>query len=202
MLLETDKVKGNLLEVYRQAFADLKEPISLLELGIDKGGSLLMWQSWFPKSQVVGLDIKAPDEMALHLLGEHGIHIALGCQANTELLTWLCREFGPFDVIIDDCSHRGDLTRTSFWFLFDHLRRGGFYCIEDWGTGYWDCPDYDGRKYEEANHAAGMIGFIKELVDEVGARSITDKRFGIPPERGSKFAYMTIHPGVVIVRKA
>lgn len=201
MLLPTDKTQGNLIDIYRREFADLKEPIVLLELGIDKGGSLLMWRNWFPKSLIVGLDISAPGEKALHLLGEHDIHIALGCQGNTGLLGRLCEEFGPFDVIIDDCSHRGDLTRESFWFLFDHLKRGGLYCIEDWGTGYWDCPPYDGCRREGPGHVAGMVGFIKELVDEVGARSITDERFGIPPERGSRFAYVVVYPGIVVVRK-
>src|SRR5438309_8699047 len=44
-----------------------------------------------------------------------------------------------FDVIIDDCSHIGELTRISFWHLFEHhLKPGGLYVIEDWSTGYWD----------------------------------------------------------------
>jgi len=42
-----------------------------------------------------------------------------------------------FDIIIDDCSHIGEFTAVSFWHLFDrHLKPGGLYVIEDWGTGY------------------------------------------------------------------
>jgi len=35
------------------------------------------------------------------------------------------------------------LTRRSFWHFFQHhLKPGGLYVIEDWGTGYWsDWPD-------------------------------------------------------------
>ena len=53
-----------------------------------------------------------------------------------------------FDIIIDDASHIGELTKTSFWHLFDHhLKPGGLYAIEDWGTGYLD--DFtDGRKFQ------------------------------------------------------
>jgi len=48
-----------------------------------------------------------------------------------------------FDIIIDDASHLGKLTKIAFWHLFEtHLKGGGFYVIEDWGTGYWsDWPD-------------------------------------------------------------
>jgi spermidine synthase len=43
-----------------------------------------------------------------------------------------------FDIIIDDASHFGDLTKIAFWHLFDnHLKPSGLYVIEDWGTGYW-----------------------------------------------------------------
>jgi len=42
-------------------------------------------------------------------------------------------------VIIDDCSHIGELTRISFWHLFtNHLKPGGIYAIEDIGTSYMD----------------------------------------------------------------
>jgi hypothetical protein len=98
-----------------------------------------------------------------------------------------------FDIIIDDASHIGELTRTTFWHLFDHhLKPGGLYAIEDWGTGYLvDFPD--GKKFDPKPpmlsrvrsvlprplsrsvvvptpcHSCGMVGFIKELVDEQGA---------------------------------
>jgi hypothetical protein len=43
-----------------------------------------------------------------------------------------------FDIIIDDASHFGDLTKIAFWHLFDnHLKPSRLYVIEDWGTGYW-----------------------------------------------------------------
>ena len=55
---------------------------------------------------------------------------------------------GGFDIIIDDASHIGELTKTTFWHLFDHhLKPGGLYAIEDWGTGYLD--DFsDGKKIQ------------------------------------------------------
>ena len=69
------------------------------------------------------------------------IRIYEGLQQNRDLLDRIARETAPqgFDIIIDDCSHIGELTRISFWHLFDnHLKPGGIYVIEDWSTGYWD----------------------------------------------------------------
>ena len=58
----------------------------------------------------------------------------------TPLLSVVARKTAPegFDIIIDDASHFGDLTKIAFWHLFDnHLKPSGLYVIEDWGTGYW-----------------------------------------------------------------
>jgi hypothetical protein len=112
-----------------------------------------------------------------------------------------------FDVIIDDASHIGELTKTTFWHLFDrHLKPGGLYAIEDWGTGYLD--DFpDGKRFDPKPstldpfpcHSHGMVGFVKELVDEQGAGSIT---LGRNEEfRLSKFQSLLVTPGVIFVTK-
>ena len=41
-----------------ERFAPLKtEPLRVLEIGIERGGSLLMWRDYFPNAQVFGIDI-------------------------------------------------------------------------------------------------------------------------------------------------
>lgn len=76
------------------------------------------------------------------------------------------------------------------------LRPGGIYVIEDWGTGYW--PHYpDGKKFMlDKNHVStllhkdatpstkrikkfpnfsfGMVGVIKQLIDEIGIDDATN----------------------------
>ncbi|HYX42220.1 MAG TPA: hypothetical protein VE821_11005, partial [Pyrinomonadaceae bacterium] len=173
-------------------------------------------------------------------------------QQDTELLDRIARECAPdgFDVIIDDCSHIGVLARVSFWHLFErHLKPGGFYVIEDWGTGYWD--DWvDGARYQTHppaayNHALyrlvracarlqqhnvirhlppahwlvtkfktmllkrqyhshdiGMVGFVKELIDECGAADITHPEFGRAPQRASKFQHLYVAPSHLFIVKA
>jgi hypothetical protein len=112
-----------------------------------------------------------------------------------------------FDIIIDDASHIGELTKTTFWHLFHHhLKPGGLYAIEDWGTGYFD--DFpDGKRFDPKpsildpfpSHSHGMVGFIKELVDEQCAGSIA---LGRNEEfRLSNFKSLLITEGVVIITK-
>ncbi len=119
-----------------------------------------------------------------------------------------------FDIIIDDAFHIDQLTRTAFWHLFDNHLKGGGYAIEDWGIGYLD--DFaDGRKFDPKAvlperlrrriklpfpcHSCGIIGFVKELVDEQGASSITLGRN--EQIRQSKFERLLVTLGVIFVSK-
>lgn len=219
---DTDKAAHtHYLRNYEEYFSPLLgRDVRLLELGVLNGGSLLLWRDYFERGVIAGLDLNPA-----HIEDPTGrIRLYQGGQQDTALLDRIARECAPegFDVIIDDCSHVGELARVSFWHLFDHhLKPGGLYVIEDWGTGYWDFwPDGvryrprrpDGysplrhrlsraatRLYNSRlgrlpsvakralqfglynSHDYGLVGFVKELVDEVGMGDITHPDFGISP---------------------
>src|SRR6266850_8052102 len=122
-------------EAYLQPLLD--RDIRLLELGVYKGGSLLLWRDYFENGLIIGLDLNL-----VAINDPTGrIKIYQGMQQDRDLLNRIGRETAPqgFDVIIDDCSHIGELTRISFWHLFDnHLKPGGLFVIEDWSASYWD----------------------------------------------------------------
>jgi hypothetical protein len=141
-----------LLRKYEFVFAPLVgQSISLLELGIYKGASLRFWRDYFENATVVGLDCNPP----VKIDDPNGrIHIYQGYQQDTQILDRIVKEQAPdgFDVVIDDCSHIGRVTRISFWHLFqNHLKPGGLYAIEDWGTGYVESWP-DGRRYRPKSH--------------------------------------------------
>lgn len=220
---DTDKSEMLLryYENYLRPLAD--KDIRLLELGVYRGGSLLLWRDYFKNGTVVGVDV-APCQIE-DLTGR--IFLYQGFQQDLEFLDKVGQETAPdgFDIIIDDASHMGELTGISFWHLFDnHLKPGGIYCIEDWRTGYWD--DWvDGKKYrflshqhtflekviarvlrhkrKFPSHLYGMVGLIKQLVDELGMDAITDPthRFAGKPCY-PKFRRMGITPGQVFIVKA
>lgn len=243
---ETDKARSGYLETYQEYFSPLADnKISLLEMGINKGGSLLLWRDYFKNGFIVGLDL-----IPVSVADDSGrIRTYHGEQQNISLLDRIAHESAPegFDIIIDDCSHIGQLSRISFWHLFNnHLKPGGIYIIEDWGTGYWhgwiDGKDYN-PGFKRANflkiminnvldllkpiiyqsftrqladkimalkyyknrfesHDYGMVGFVKQLVDECAMNDISHPQFGNGTGRKSLFRQMLFSHGQVIIVKA
>lgn len=113
---------------------------------------------------------------------------------------------GRFDVIIDDASHVGWLSRASFdYLLFNGLRDGGLYFVEDYGTGYG--PDfYDGAQYKRASYApddrsfpshdAGTVGWVKQLIDEMHLPAVLPREPNHYP-----IASIQYWPSIALVQK-
>ena len=225
---DSDKAaSGGSLEQYDPILEPwLGKRIVLLELGIGSGGSLLLWRDYFPLGTIVGVDTHLPKAFR----PTERIHLYEGSQIDLEFLSRVGNGIAPdgFDIIIDDASHVGELSKTTFWHLFEkHLKSGGLYAIEDWGTGYWDDwpdgkkldPDSHFRTQRQTNpdvetlgqvrralplesHQHGMVGFIKQLVDEQGAHDATKRGPEGMVGRESRFASITIVPSIVFVKKS
>ena len=224
----SDKISNEYLRHYDSMLEPwVDEKLTLLELGILKGGSLLLWRDYFPLATVVGIDTKPTESFQP---GER-IHVFKGSQADPHFLSQVANDIAPegFDIIIDDASHIGVYTKIAFWHLFEHhLKPGGLYVIEDWGCGYWS--DFnDGRsldldsyrlsaskprillgkilrklriKVPLRSHSYGITGFIKQLVDEQAASNATMRKIRGTSERQSRFESMLIKPGLVFIKKA
>jgi hypothetical protein len=225
---DSDKIASGYLERYDQVLQPwVNKKIVLLELGIYKGGSFLLWRDYFPLGTIVGIDMKVPRDFN----PAERIHVFEGNQADPQFLSRVANEIAPagFDIIIDDASHIGELTKIAFWHLFNnHLKPKGLYVIEDWGTGYWD--DWpDGKSLDLGAylmrsgahsplwqkitekfhlktpmrcHSYGMVGFIKQLIDEQGMHDVTRGRLEGKPKRRSKFDNMIITPSIVFIKKS
>jgi SAM-dependent methyltransferase len=183
-----------LMPVYEELLGHLRRrPVKILELGIWGGDSLQMWRDGFPRARIVGVDLKPPD----HDFGPR-VTMLTGDQADADLMHRISHEHAPdgWDVIIDDASHLSIPTARSLKALYrDHLKPGGVYIIEDWGTGYWpfwwdggdlaepisverldhgtEELDFDKRTpIPLPSHDYGMAGLVKRLVDHVIAANI------------------------------
>jgi len=169
------------------------EVTAVLELGVHRGGSLLMWMELFPRAKILGVDylaIAVDDTLPR-------VRVLRADQTDTVSIGGFLKANGieQLDIVIDDCSHLGLATKQSFWFLFEHfLRPGGFYVIEDWGTGYLPAwtdgvapvpPDVSSEGSGIfRSHQHGIPGFVKQLVD------CTDK-----------FEYLVVAPAFVLFKK-
>jgi hypothetical protein len=128
-------------DAYERHLGHLRDrPVTLLEIGIGGyrdplrgGASLRMWKAYFPLARIIALDLH--DKSAL---AEDRITILQGDQGDREFLERMAREHGPFDVIVDDGSHRCAHVIASFEALFPHLAKDGIYAIEDLQTSYWE----------------------------------------------------------------
>ena len=109
----------------------------MLEIGVYRGGSLRMWKEYFhPKSTIVGIDIDK--SCKAHEIAAQQVHVRIGSQADPDFLNKVNEEFGPFDIILDDGSHKTLHQITSFGALYrPALKEGGCYMVEDLHTNYW-----------------------------------------------------------------
>jgi len=125
-------------DIYERYFARYRSrPIRMLEIGVFRGGSLRMWSRYFhPGSTIVGIDVDP--SCAAHEIAEQNVFVRIGSQADANFLAAVNGEFGPFDIILDDGSHKTHHQIQSFGALFrDALRDGGCYMVEDVHTNYW-----------------------------------------------------------------
>jgi cephalosporin hydroxylase len=135
-----------MLSFYRWLlFAFEQEPRSVLEIGVKGGGSTAFWKALFPAATVVGLDLK----LRRWLVGapsEDGVIYIEGDQTDTTRLDEIARQYGPFDIVIDDGSHVVDHQASTMRCLLPHVRAGGFYVVEDTHTSVKK-PGHTGGDY-------------------------------------------------------
>ncbi len=210
------------LPIYEELLGPMRRrAFTLLELGVWGGHSLEMWRDAFPRATVVGIDIAPPDLN----LGRR-VHIIRGDQTDAALMRSVRDAHAPggFDVIVDDASHLGITTARSLQILYaEHLRPGGLYCIEDWGTGYM--PDWhdggplasplDVRHLDSSttpmqadvagpvpmpSHDLGVVGVMKRLIDHTASGTV---RWAHPDAVGEVLTIesMTVWDGIVVLRK-
>jgi hypothetical protein len=155
---------------YWTLFRDRRDQaLNLLEIGVggyaeaDRGGeSLALWRDFFPKARITGIDIqkKTMD------LGPR-VDIRRGSQVDAEFLARLVAEKGPFDIIIDDGSHRNEHVIETFELLFEGMNPGGIYVVEDTQTAFH--PRFGGSLERTAPHSLAYFSEMFVQVDHMEA---------------------------------
>lgn len=158
----TDKSKfgHGFNKLYHKYFQELRDdPLNLLEVGVAAGHSIQMWAKYFTNAKLVSID---HDIKSYHYPPNDRITIIKGDQRDTNLLTELHTNHGPFDIIIDDGSHIDSYTKTTFDTLFPLLNPGGLYIVEDLHTSYHSVV-------HGIDNTPDFINYVKELVDYVNS---------------------------------
>lgn len=118
---KTQKVPHGYMPIYERFFSPLRgKIIELLEIGVAGGNSIRTWREYFPHAIIVGVDKVIEDKRDPFLIQ---------CDATKDFDK--IKEHGPFDIIIDDGSHWAQEQLDSFAGLWDSVKPGGYYVIED-----------------------------------------------------------------------
>jgi len=102
-----------------------QEKVNILEIGVKNGESLRLWKKYFPNAKIWGVDI---DPKCLSHK-EENIEILIGDQNNPSTFDPIKKI--DFDIIIDDGSHVFFHMINSYEYLWESLKNGGLYFIED-----------------------------------------------------------------------
>jgi hypothetical protein len=157
------------LGYYNTLFSPLRrQPISLLEIGVQNGGSLETWSEYFECGRLfVGCDINP--KCASLKYDDPRISVIVG-DANAAPGFQAIRNISPdFDIVIDDGSHISMDVLNSFINYFPMVKPGGLYVVEDTHTIYYD--QYGGGILNDQ----GAYAFFKKLIDVVNFQFWNDQ---------------------------
>lgn len=118
---------------YEKFFEGKRQDVSLLEIGMMTGGSMHLWQQYFEKYSLVGIDIskswnqQRPFQAALET--DDRIELIFGVNSRIDPPPELADR--SFDFIIDDGDHSVLAQIDTFVNYWPLVKPGGTYFIED-----------------------------------------------------------------------
>jgi GT2 family glycosyltransferase len=149
------------IEEYDRLFTPYRQQgITLMEIGVQNGGSLEIWGKYFTRAEkLVGCDI---DPACARLRFDDPRITVVTADANTdEGEQAILSRSRRFNLIIDDGSHLSKEVVRAFARYFPHLEDGGLFVAEDMHCSYW--KEFSGG----LSHPCSAIAFFKRLADVV-----------------------------------
>lgn len=120
---------NNALDAYQRHFADMAgQKLSIAEVGVQSGGSLLMWKTVLGEQiQCHGLDINP----ACKQFAAPGVDITIGDQADTKMWDAFYAKGIYLDILVDDGGHQPHQCLVTLTSAYQHVHAGGYIAIED-----------------------------------------------------------------------
>ena len=113
---------------YEREFAKYRDqPVQIIEIGIDQGGSLVLWAEYFQRAKILGVDLQLRGNCEQDCARYPGIQLALGNAYDHYSLQY----FPPADIIIDDGPHNIESQIWTVKNLSHRVKPGGMLIIED-----------------------------------------------------------------------
>ena len=135
---DVDALELGYTQLYEQLLSEVRNDFTkVLEIGVETGRSHRMWLEYFPNARIYGYDIFEYGYDELQRLQKDNPFLDRsimfkGDQSNVEDLNRFKSEHGDnFNMIIDDGGHTMEQMQTSLNHLWDSVKPGGIYVIED-----------------------------------------------------------------------
>lgn len=201
MTYQTDKEILGFVPEYRRIAGILGPAARVCEVGVLGGLGLDMLADMFPAGLVAGVDVNPGSRWP------DGTIRIVASQDDPALPAMLGHHSAQWDLIADDASHNGHLTKATFGLLWPLVSPGGFYVIEDWfigsplwpSTGCWGGAPA-GSAAAVLSYDPGLLRVVQDLV------LLLDKPYpgegAAVPLRDSEAESVTFRYGMAIVRKA
>jgi hypothetical protein len=178
----------NIYEIYFKEFQS-KSP-RFLEIGVQYGGSLMMWKKYFENAKIFGIDIN-PDCKKLE---EKDIEIMIGSQNDKLFLSNFAKSVINLDILIDDGGHTMEQQINTFEILFPIISNGGVYIVEDTESSYQNM--YGGGP----KRGGTFIEFSKKLIDSINANH-SDFSTLSPDWYSKNIEFIHFYNNVVVFKK-
>ena len=171
-----------ILSTYRH-----QSKLKLLEIGADEGASLDLWDNYFTDPElIVGLAYKNLEGQPLVATGKRPnstVEVIYGDQSKKSTMDKL-RALGDWDIIIDDGSHVPQHVIYTFSELWQSVKPGGYYIIEDVETSYWlSGSEIYGYQLNETGFGAGpkfhAVEYMKQFIDVLVRRQVNATELSI-----------------------
>jgi len=179
-------------EIYDRYFNKYRnKEVTILEIGVNKGGSLQMWKDYFgPKAKIYGVDVNEQCKT----LEEDQIEIFIGSQSNRAFLNNLKKQIPKLDILLDDGGHTMKQQIVTFEEMFSHIKDNGIYFCEDCHTSYWE--GYGGGYKKPTT----FIEYTKNWVDQINAWHSKEPQFKID-EITESIHSVHYYDSIVVVEK-
>jgi SAM-dependent methyltransferase len=120
------------VDVYETLFNHMvDEPVQLLEVGVSLAQSLQMWHDYFPKGQLVGMDVWFFPKCLDRSRQMERLKLYQCDLYNTTETDQIPFKEESFDIIIEDALHDRISQEIGLEALWKFLKPGGIYVVED-----------------------------------------------------------------------
>ena len=168
----SDKVNHHRYDRFYPLFLESlrDQEFNMLEIGVWGGGSLQLWEEYFSKACIHGVDIicdsyeGSSERFTLHKFD----------QSNPNDLKKIVETVPKCKFIIDDGSHHPYHQFITFIELFENLLEpGGVYIVEDIECNYWQNPKSNIYGYEIGYF--NTLDYFKNTLDQINSEFSNQK---------------------------